>query len=196
MLTWILLGLAAAVVVLLLLIARRPASYRIERSTTIAAPPGAVIELIEDFRQWKRWSPWDRMDPTQVVTIGDPPRGRGATYEWVGKKNGQGRMEIIEHEPNRRVGIQLDFIKPFASSSRCDFTVTPVAGGADSEVVWSMTGTNNFMAKAFDFFANMDRMLGRDFSRGLAAMKEEAEKSVGTPAGAKHPLGESRSPAR
>jgi hypothetical protein len=42
-----------------------------------------------------------------------------------------------------------------------------------------MTGTNNFMAKAFDFFANMDKMLGRDFERGLADMKTAAEASVG-----------------
>jgi len=183
MLTWILLAVVAVVAVMLILIARRPADFRIERSTTIAAPPGAVMELIEDFHQWKRWSPWDRMDPTQVVTIGGAPRGKGATYEWVGQKNGQGRMEIIEHTPNQHVALQLDFIKPFASRNRCDFTVRPIAGGADSEVVWSMTGRNDFMAKAFDLFMNMDRMLGRDFSRGLAAMKEEAEKSVGTRGG-------------
>lgn len=41
-----------------------------------------------------------------------------------------------------------------------------------------MTGTNNFMGKAFDLFANMDRMLGRDFEKGLAAMKEAAEGGV------------------
>ena len=181
MLTWILLGLAAVIAVTLLLIARRPAAYRIERSETIAAPPGAAMELIEDFHQWKRWSPWDRLDPTQQVTIGGTPRGVGATYHWVGKKNGEGRMEIVEHVPGERVGIQLDFIKPFASSSRCDFIVRPVAGGADSEVTWRMTGTNTFTGKAFDFFANMDRMLGRDFSRGLAQMKEEAESTAGAP---------------
>lgn len=181
MLTWILLGLAAAVALLLGLIALRPARFRIERSTTIAAPPGAVIDLIEDFHQWKRWSPWDAMDPTQQVTIGGAARGTGATYHWVGSKNGEGHMEIVEHRPAQLVGIQLDFIKPFPSSSRCDFTLTPAEGG--TRVVWSMMGHNNFMAKAFDFFMNMDRMLGRDFDRGLAAMKAVAEGTTGAPGG-------------
>jgi uncharacterized protein YndB with AHSA1/START domain len=182
MLTFVALGLVALVALLLVLVARRPADYYIERETTIAAPPGAVLDLVEDFRQWNRWSPWDRLDPTQVVTLGGAPRGVGATYEWVGKKNGQGRMEIVEHRPNELVGIQLDFIKPFPSRSRCDFRATPSGGG--TRLVWSMTGRNDFMGKAFDLFMNMDRMLGRDFSRGLAALKEAAESSAGAPVGA------------
>src|SRR5215207_9311597 len=136
MLTFVALGLVAAVVLLLVLIARRPADYRIERSTTIAAPPGAVLELVEDFHQWHRWSPWDRQDPTQVVTLSGAPRGVGAVYEWVGKKNGQGRMEVVEHRPGELVGIQLDFIKPFPSRSRCDFTATPAASG--TRLAWTM----------------------------------------------------------
>jgi uncharacterized protein YndB with AHSA1/START domain len=187
MLTWILLGLAAIVAVVLLLITRRPGNFRIERAETVAAPPAAVMELIEDFHQWKRWSPWDKLDPTQTITIGGAPRGTGATYHWVGKKNGEGRMEIIDHHPNQHVGIQLDFIKPFASHNRCDFTLRPVAGGSDTEVTWTMTGTNNFMAKAFDLFVNMDCMVGRDFARGLAQLKEQAEATVGTRAGTPAP---------
>lgn len=191
----LILGVAvlAAIVVLLVLIARRPASFRIERSTTVAAPPGAVMELIEDFHQWKLWSPWDRMDPTQVVTIGGAPRGRGATYHWVGKKNGEGHMEIVEHRPNELVGIQLDFIKPFPSHNRCDFVVRP--SGTGTHVAWVMTGTNNFMGKAFDFFMNMDRMLARDFDKGLADIKAAAEGSAGVAGGAAGTPGGARTPA-
>ena len=193
MLTWILLGLVAAVVLLLVVIAVRPADFRIERSTAIAAPPGAVMELIEDFHQWSRWSPWDKMDPTQVVTIGGAPRGTGATYNWVGKKNGEGRMEIIEHRPNELVGIQLDFLKPFPSHNRCDFMMHHAHGG--THVVWRMTGTNNFMAKGFDLFMDMDKMLGRDFEKGLAALKVEAEGATGGPAAAGTSASGTRAPA-
>src|SRR5687767_2683731 len=100
---YIIAGVVALLGGLLGLIARRPAAYRIERSTTIAAPPERVIPLIEDFHQWSRWSPWDRMDPTQQVTVSGAPRGTGAVYEWTGKKNGQGRMEIVGHRPNESV---------------------------------------------------------------------------------------------
>jgi uncharacterized protein YndB with AHSA1/START domain len=173
MLPYVIGGAAAVLAGLAAVIARRPSAYRIERSTTIGASPEHVLPLIEDFAQWSRWSPWDKMDPTQLVTLSGAPRGIGAVYEWTGKKNGQGRMEIIEHRPGESVAIKLDFIKPFPSTSRCDFVVTPE--GASSRVAWVMTGSNAFAGKAFDFFANMDRMLGRDFEAGLASMKAAAE---------------------
>ena len=185
MLTYILLGLAGVVALLLVVIATRPAHYRITRSTTVAAPPGAVTELIDDFHHWKRWSPWDSLDPTQVVKISGAPRGVGAIYEWTGTKNGQGRMEIVEDHPSALVGIQLDFIKPFASRCRCDFVVRPAGSG--STVEWIMLGHNNFMAKAFGLFVNMDRMVGKDFERGLAQLKAAAESSAGAPGGAPGP---------
>ncbi len=42
-------------------------------------------------------------------------------------------------------------------------------------MTWSMTGRNNFMAKAIHLFMNMDRMIGGQFEVGLARMKAVAE---------------------
>jgi hypothetical protein len=44
-------------------------------------------------------------------------------------------------------------------------------------VTWSMTGQNNFMAKAIHLFMNMDKMIGRQFEKGLAEMKSVVEAS-------------------
>jgi len=41
-----------------------------------------------------------------------------------------------------------------------------------------MSGTNNFIGKAFSLFMNMDKMIGGDFKKGLAKMKEVAEGSA------------------
>lgn len=38
-----------------------------------------------------------------------------------------------------------------------------------------MDGDSNFVSKAMGLFMNMDRMVGADFERGLAAMKTVAE---------------------
>ena len=46
-----------------------------------------------------------------------------------------------------RVAIQLEFVKSFAAVSPTVFTVKPAAGG--SSVEWTMTGEQNFIAKAF-----------------------------------------------
>ena len=38
-----------------------------------------------------------------------------------------------------------------------------------------MSGTKNFMSKAFGLFVNMDKMIGSDFEKGLAQLKSVAE---------------------
>ena len=38
-----------------------------------------------------------------------------------------------------------------------------------------MTGTNNFLMKAFGLLMNMDKLVGGDFEKGLAQMKPIVE---------------------
>jgi hypothetical protein len=39
-----------------------------------------------------------------------------------------------------------------------------------------MSGTNNFIGKAFCMFMNMEKIIGPDFEKGLAELKTVAEK--------------------
>jgi hypothetical protein len=71
------------------------------------------------------------------------------------------------------VRIALDFIKPFPSSATTDFTFKPE--GNQTTVTWTMSGTKNFMSKAFGLFMSMDKMIGGDFEKGLAQMKSVVE---------------------
>ncbi len=54
-----------------------------------------------------------------------------------------------------------------------DFTFKPQGG--KTIVTWSMYGKNNFMGKAFGLIMNCDKMIGRDFEKGLASMKALVE---------------------
>ena len=38
-----------------------------------------------------------------------------------------------------------------------------------------MDGTNDYLGKAMDVFASMDKMVGPDFEKGLASLKRVAE---------------------
>ncbi len=38
-----------------------------------------------------------------------------------------------------------------------------------------MTGTNTFLMKAMHLVMNMEKFVGRDFEKGLAATKEQVE---------------------
>lgn len=52
-----LVAFALIVAVLLVLIARQPDEFRIERATSLAAPPDEVFAQVNDFHNWQHWSP-------------------------------------------------------------------------------------------------------------------------------------------
>lgn len=159
---------------ILIFAATRPDTFRVQRSTTIKAPPEKIFALINDFRQWKAWSPWEKKDPAMQRTLGAIASGDGAVYQWEGNKEvGQGRMQIIESTRPSKIAIQLDFIKPFKAHNVVEFTLQPQ--GDATYVNWAMQGDVPYFAKIIHIFFNMDRMVGKDFEAGLASMKAIAE---------------------
>ena len=174
MLKKILLGLAVVLVALCGFIATRPSTYSVQRSATFKAPPDIAFALVNDFHQWGGWLPWGALDPSQKTTFEGAAQGVGARYGWSGNDQvGEGRMLIKESRPDELVRIQLEFIRPFASSSLTTFTFKPEAEGV--QVTWAMSGEDDFMGKAFCLVVDRDAMLGKDFDKGLAAMKTLAE---------------------
>ena len=174
MLWKILIALVVIVVGLVAVIALQPAAYRVSRSATIAAPAPVVFAQVNDFHRWAAWSPWEKIDPAMKRTYEGPPAGVGASYTWVGSGEvGEGRMTIVESRPSDLIRVKLEFVKPFAGTSVAEFSFKPE--GDRTQVTWSMTGDKNFIAKAIHLVMSMDRMIGDQFDKGLAAMKTVAE---------------------
>jgi Polyketide cyclase / dehydrase and lipid transport len=170
----ILIALVVIVVGLVAVIALQPARYRVSRSATIAAPALVVFAQVNDFHRWAAWSPWEKIDPAMKRTYEGPPAGVGASYTWAGNGEvGEGRMTIVESRPSDLIQVKLEFVKPFAGTSVAEFTFKPE--GDRTQVTWSMTGDKNFIAKAIHLVMSMDRMIGDQFDKGLAAMKTVAE---------------------
>lgn len=148
-------------------------SFSQQRETTINAAPAAVLPLLNDFHNWKDWSPWEELDPELKRTFTGPDSGVGSHYAWVGnKKVGTGSMEIT-NATDERVDIDLEFIAPFKASNKTTFELQP-QGSSSTRVVWSMSGERNlFMAVAGKLF--FDKAIAKDFDRGLAKLKALAE---------------------
>lgn len=173
----ILLGLAVVVILFLGYVAVQPAAFSITRSATIDAPPETVFAQVNDFHNWDAWSPWAKLDPNVTNSFDGPAAGTGAKFHWAGNKEvGEGGMEIKESNPSELIRIKLDFIKPFESTCTTLFTFRPE--GEKTNVTWNMSGENNFMGRIFCTFMNMDKMVGGDFEKGLASMKQVAEKAA------------------
>ncbi len=184
MLKKILIGLGAAFAGLLVVIAFQPATFHIERSIAVAAPPTAAFAQVNDFHAWGKWSPWEKLDPGMKRTYEGPSSGVGAKYAWVGSKEvGEGRMTIEQSDPSR-IAIKLEFLKPFAATNIATFSFAPANQG--TKVTWAMDGKNDFMGKAFHLFMDMETMIGPDFEKGLADLKTAAESAPKTDTVAEH----------
>jgi hypothetical protein len=174
MLPQILLLIAAVIVVFVVIVSLRPASFRIERRATIAAPAAVAFAQDNDFYLWNAWSPWAKIDPAMQQTFTRATDGKGSVYWWKGNnKVGEDRMTILEDRPAELVRIHLEFIAPFRATNLTEFPLKPA--GSQTEVVWAMSGTNNFLLKAVTLFMNMDKTVGGDFERGLSQLKAVAE---------------------
>jgi len=147
--------LAIAIAIVLILAATKPDTFSVRR---------AAVE---------------NRDPAMNRSYSGSQSGKGAVYAWQGNKNvGSGRMEILEAASPSTVVIKLDFFKPFEAHNTAEFTMQPEgdAAGGTTGINWVMHGPAPFMSKVMQVFMNMDRMIGKDFEKGLANLKRLSEK--------------------
>ena len=164
-----------AIAIILILAAAKPDRFRVQRATTVKAPPERIFPLINDFHQWATWSPYENKDPAMKRSYSGEASGKGAVYAWEGNKNvGSGRMEILDASAPSKIVIKLDFFTPFEGHNTAEFTMLPQ--GDATNVTWLMYGPLPFMGKIMHVFVNMDRMVGKDFEIGLANLKRVTEK--------------------
>lgn len=167
---------AVSVVAVLVYAATKPDTFRVQRTTSIKAPPEKIFATLNDFHSWGAWSPYETKDPAMRRTYSGTTKGKGAVYEWDGDKNvGKGRMEITESSPPSKVALNLNMIKPFEAHNVVEFTLEPQ--GDATRVTWAMNGRTPYIAKIVHVFMNVDRMVGDDFETGLANLKTLAERS-------------------
>jgi carbon monoxide dehydrogenase subunit G len=153
--------------------ATKPDTLRVQRTASIKATPEKIFALINDFRSWGVWSPYEKKDPAMKRTLSGAASGKGAVYEWDGNGNvGRGRMEILESSPEK-ITIKLDFMKPIEGHNIAEFTLEP--DGDATRVTWVMYGPSPYIGKVMSVFLNMDRMIGTDFEAGLANLKTATE---------------------
>lgn len=168
--------IALAVLLVLGLAANKPDQFLYQRSIVISAPREAVFEQINNYQNWKNWSPYENKDPNMKRTFSGPESGVGAKYAWTGNDEvGAGNMEIKEVKAPTKVAINLHFDKPFEGDSPVVFSMVPK--GDDTEVTWSMSGENPLMCKVMSLFMDMEKMCGDDFDKGLSSMKAYVEKN-------------------
>ena len=140
----------------------------IERSINIDAPADKIYKVVSDFTDWRPWSPWLLMEPEAKVTVADDAK----SYTWDGHRVGSGNMKITEEKENSYIDYDLNFLKPWKSSSRTNFQLAQE--GNSTKVTWKMdSGLPFFM---FWMKKMMEAYVGADYERGLDMLKAYVEK--------------------
>ena len=153
-------------------------TFTVEREIRVDAPAEALYSRLVDFHRWSAWSPFERLDPEMERTYKGAASGPGSVYEWSGNmKAGTGRMEMLDVEPDRRIVIDQQNLKPLKSRVTVTFSLDESADG--TSVTWSMTGEKTLMTRAMGIFKSMDGMVGPIFEKGLASLKADAEGAKG-----------------
>lgn len=172
----ILLGVIVALLVLFLVGGLLlPGEQHVERSVVINAEPAKVFSMVNDYREFNKWSPWATIDPegTEYEFAG-PDTGVGSRMSWRSEHPnvGSGAQEIVESQLDTMVKSKLTF-EGFDTPSYATFMLKPTDRG--THLTWSFDANLDSMVGRY-MGLMMDKWVGADYERGLARLKELAER--------------------
>ena len=173
------LGLLILIVLLVVIAYLLPRNVKIERTTVIKAAPEIVFGQINILKNWEQWSPWHKIDPKMKLEYNEIPSGKGASYSWKSddKNVGNGKLTITRIVPYDTIDVEMNFMEQGVSFGgyylkKVDSTV---------HLTWWMKADmgNNPIGRWMGLF--MNRLVGKDFEKGLDSIKNISERMGNTP---------------
>jgi hypothetical protein len=149
--------------------ANRP--YEIKVSILIEATPAKVHEVLNDLGRLDDWSPFSAMDKTVTSKVSEKSFGPGATYDYVGKRIGKGRMEIISSGPDC-IRSTMTFMNKKTEIANTEYCLAPEFEG--TRVTWVMSGERDLMGHLVGTLV-FDKMMAKNFENGLKVLKAVIE---------------------
>lgn len=140
----------------------------IVKTIVIDANIEKIYTHLSNFNHWLAWSPWLIMEPDAKVTIA----GDAKSYAWSGRRVGEGNMQIVSEEKNKRINYDLQFLKPWKSKASVSFVLESKESGK-VQVSWYMDSSLPFFL--FWMKKAMVAYVGMDYERGLKMLKESVE---------------------
>lgn len=128
-------------------------NYDIQDSQVIKAPPELVFNQVNDYKNWEKWGPWKKEDPTINFTYAEKTVGEGGSYSWDGEMSGA--MTTTKVIPNKEIEQDLMLKTPGGERHpKIYWNFEEVDGG--TKVTWGMKGEHTLIDKAFYSLSGMD----------------------------------------
>jgi effector-binding domain-containing protein len=138
-----------------------PRNIRVQRSVDVARPASLIYATLNSFQLFPKWSPWQNLDPNMRQSTEGPREGVGA------KLVCSGTQVITGSTPDRSVESDIDFGKMGVAKS--SILLNPQ--GSFTRVTWMLDTDMGAGPVGRYFGLFMDRMIGRDYERGLSQLK-------------------------
>ncbi len=146
------------------------------KEIVINKPVDEVFGFIKYLKNQQLYSKWAALDADMKNEYNGIDGQPGFVNHWVGnKKVGEGEQEITAIEEGKAIYTDLRFIKPFKSFAKVIMTAEAI-DASSTKVSWGFQSKMNYPLNIMKLFMNMNEMIGKDFSTGLANLKNLLEK--------------------
>lgn len=168
----------AVVIITAALSFMQPTSQKVEREIVINTPASVIYDQIIKLEHFHQFSVWSQQDSSAVYSFTGVDGTVGATTSWKGSPeiSGEGKIEIIALEPNRKVKHELHFTKPRKGNAESTFTLNQTEKSATT-VKWVFELATPRPWNIFNLFYSLDDKMGDDFETGLQSLKTLIELS-------------------
>jgi hypothetical protein len=152
---------------------RRP---RIARRILIRADRSHVFPLVNDLRNWPRWTAWNQRQEIEYHYDG-PPAGAGATQHWKSPSH-TGVLHMTQSHEGERIAYTLTMDDRWLLEGAISLEeIAP----RQTRVLWIARWQGAAMPWARYFDLVMMLWIGRDFSAGLENLRKLAETTAPVP---------------
>ena len=142
--------------------------YNVERTIEINSPSYVVYGEVTDLQTWKDWAVWWEKDTSITTEYSGERYGNNSKMTWEGI-DGKGSLEIKAVSFSDSINTELLFegMPPAYGFWRFEDL------DGSTKVTWGMKGEMPFFMSFMTLF--FDKMVGGDFEKGLAGLKEVCE---------------------
>ncbi len=154
---------------LLVLYLSQPASYRIDRTRTLSAPPARVATFVTDLRTFESWDPWPSMTPVPPsISYSAVSAGVGA---WVERRDADGsgaRTTIVSITPERIEMDNVTFGGRLGGASHQTFELR--TSGTGTELTWAISSELHGLARLLWPFVHLETLVHRSMDEALSRL--------------------------
>lgn len=171
----IILGLLAAIILVPPLF--MPSTYMAESTIIVKTDPYNAFQYFADLKKWELWSPWKEKDPAIQYSYSENTYGAGAFMSWQSsqKELGVNKITTVQFKKFGYINYELMMKEPYKSKSNGEFKVEKM-NDTECKITWNNKGRLQYpFGRWFNAFAGIQKMLEKDFSRGLTNFKKVVE---------------------